>query len=188
MKIKSEKELYGEELKRVTSGFNADIFVWGEELISRKLIIYPKKLKDVIGYEEVKENLEPCGLVLIDTRKLNFLNCTSTMIDTINGNVYMPEAGFNSSWKLLKNSVSKGIRIANETAGSPIENPEEIIVFDNLQRSGSTPTIVNDVIKYKARELTKEERYRYSRKQSLLDNPRMLYFYESSGEYYHDRD
>ena len=43
MKIKSEKELYGEELKRVTSGFNADIFVWGEELISRKLIIYPKK-------------------------------------------------------------------------------------------------------------------------------------------------
>ena len=63
MNIKSEKEFYGEELKRVALRFNADIFVWGEELISRKLIIYPKKLKDVIGYEEVKENLEPCGLV-----------------------------------------------------------------------------------------------------------------------------
>jgi hypothetical protein len=88
----------------------------------------------------------------------------------------------------LKNSVRKGIRIANENEGSPIEKPEEIIVFYNLQRAGSTPTIVNDIIKYEARELTKEERYRDSRKQSLLDNPRMLYFYESSGRYYHDRD
>lgn len=88
----------------------------------------------------------------------------------------------------MKNSVRKGIRIANENEGSPIENPEEIIVIDNLQRAGSTPTIVNDIIKYEARELTKEERYRDSRKQSLLDNPRMLYFYESSGRYYHDRD
>lgn len=88
----------------------------------------------------------------------------------------------------MKNSVRKGIRIANENEGSPIEKPEEIIVFDNLQRAGSTPTIVNDIIKYEARELTKEERHRDSRKQSLLDNPRMLYFYESSGRYYHDRD
>lgn len=98
MNIKSEKEFYGEELKRVALRFNADIFVWGEEQISRKLIIYPKKLKDVIGYEEVKEKLEPCGLVLIDTRKQDFLHCTSAMVDTIKGNVYMSEAGFNSSW------------------------------------------------------------------------------------------
>ena len=98
MNIKSEKKFYGEELKRVALRFNADIFVWGEELINRKLIIYPKKLKDVIGYEEVKENLEPCGLVLIDTRKQDFLHCTSAMVDTIKGNVYMSEAGFNSSW------------------------------------------------------------------------------------------
>ncbi len=188
MNIESEKEFYEEELKRVASRFDADSFVWGEELINRKLIIYPKKLKDIMGYEEVKENLEPCGIVLIDTRKQDFLHCTSAMIDTISGNVYMSEAGFNSSWKFLKNSVSRGIRIANENEGSPIEKPEEIIVFDNLQRTGSTPVIVNDSIKYEARELTKEERYRDSRKQSLLDNPRMLYFYEYGGRYYHDRD
>ncbi len=188
MNIKSEKEFYKDELKRVALRFNADIFIWGEELINRKLIIYPKKLKNVIGYEEVKENLKPCGLVLIDTRKQEFLHCTLVTIDTKDGNVYMSEAGFNSSWKILKNSVSKGIRIANENEGSPIENPEEIIVFDNLQRVGSTLIIVNDVIKYEARELTEEERYRNSRKQSLLDNPRMLYFYEGGGRYYHDRD
>ena len=57
----------------------------------------------------------------------------------------------------MKNSVRKGIRIANENEGSPIEKPEEIIVFDNLQRAGSTPTIVKDIIKYEARELTKKK-------------------------------
>lgn len=57
-----------------------------------------------------------------------------------------------------------------------------------IYREQEAPTIVNDIIKYEAREPTKEERYRDSRKQSLLDNPRMLYFYESSGKYYHDRD
>ena len=31
---------------------------------------------------------------------------------------------------------------SNENESSPIENPEEIIVFDNLQRAGSTPTIL----------------------------------------------
>ena len=188
MNIKSEKEIYANELKRVALRFNADIFIWGEDLINKKIIIYPKKLKGIIGYDEVKENLEPCGVVLIDTRKQDFLHCTSAMVDGTNGNIYMSEAGFNSSWKLLKNSVRKGIRIANEKSGSPIEDPDEIIVFDNLQRVGSNPVLVNDVIKYEARELSDKERYRNSRKQSLLDNPRMLYFYDSSGRYYHDRD
>lgn len=188
MNIKSEKEIYANELKRVALRFNADIFIWGEDLINKKIIICPKKIKGIIGYDEVKENLEPCGVVLIDTRKQDFLHCTSAMVDGMNGNIYMSEAGFNSSWKLLKNSVRKGIRIANEKSGSPIENPDEIIVFDNLQRVGSNPVLVNDVIKYEARELSDKERYRNSRKQSLLDNPRMLYFYDSSGRYYHDRD
>lgn len=187
MNIKSEKEFYRDELEKVALRFNADIYVWGEELIDKKLVIYPKKLKGIIGYERIKRNLEPCGVVLIDTRKQDFLRCISAMVDVTNGNVYLPEASFNSAWKVLKNSVNKGIRIANENAGSPIESPEEIIVFDNLWRSGSTPVIINDEVKYKAKELTSEEKYRDSRKQSLLDNLQMLYFYDRVGRYFYDR-
>lgn len=107
MNIKSEKEFYANELKRVALRFNADIFIWGEELINKRLIIYPKKLKGIMGYDEVKENLEPCGIVLINTRKQNFLHCTSAMVNVMNGNIYISEAGFNSSWKLLKKHFMK---------------------------------------------------------------------------------
>lgn len=50
-----------------------------------------------------------------------------------------------------------------------------------------TPVIINDEVKYKAKELTSEEKYRDSRKQSLLDNLQMLYFYDRVGRYFHDR-
>lgn len=107
MNIKSEKEFYRDELEKVALRFDADIYVWGEELIDKKLVIYPKKLKGIIGYERIKRNLEPCGVVLIDTRKQDFLRCISAMVDVTNGNVYLPEASFNSAWKVLKNGYRR---------------------------------------------------------------------------------
>lgn len=189
MNIKSEKESYANELKQKALRFNADIFVWGEELIDKKVILYPKKLKDMEEYDLIKEQLEPCGIVLIDTRKSDFLYCTSATINTENGYVYFPEGNFNSAWKFLKNSIAKGIRIAEEQTGtSPISKPEDVLVFDYLMRQGSTPVIENDVIKYVAREMTDEEKYKNSRKQSLMDNPKMLYFYSDNSRYYHDKE
>lgn len=189
MNIKSEKEFYANELKQKVLRFNADIFVWGEELIYKKVILYPKKLKDIEEYDLIKEQLEPCGIVLIDTRKNDFLYCTSATVNTENGYVYFPEGNFNSAWKFLKNSIVKGIRIAEEQTGtSPISKPEDVLVFDYLMRQGSTPVIENDVIKYAAREMTEEEKHKNSRKQSLMDNPKMLYFYSDNSGYYHDKD
>ena len=188
MKIKSEKACYSDELQRIAVRFNADYFVWGEELIDKKLIIYPKKLKGIIGYEEIQNHLEPCGLVIIDTRKQKFPHCVSATVDVTNGNIYLSEAGFNSAWKLLKHSVCKGIKIANENDGSPIQQPEEIVVLDHLQRTGSIPVLVDNTIRYEEKKLTQEERYRNSRKQSLLDNPKMLYFYGNNDRYFHDKD
>ena len=136
MNIKSEKKFYANELKQKALRFNADIFVWGEELIDKKVILYPKKLKDVEEYNLIREQLEPCGIVLIDTRKSDFLYCTSATINTENGYVYFPEGSFNSAWEVLKN----------------------------------------------------EEKHKNSRKQSLLDNPKMLYFYSDNSGYYHDKN
>ena len=62
------------------------------------------------------------------------------------------------------------------------------MVFDYLMRQGSTPVIENDVIKYVAREMTEEEKHKNSRKQSLMDNPKMLYFYSDNSRYYHDKE
>jgi hypothetical protein len=82
-----------------------------------------------------------------------------------------------------------GIRIAQqEDEPCPVQNPEEIVVLDYLIREGSYPVIEDDVLKYQHRELTNEEKQLYGRRQSLLDNPRMLYYFSETGRYYHDKD
>jgi ssDNA-binding Zn-finger/Zn-ribbon topoisomerase 1 len=189
MNINSEKEMYGSRLHEEVANFNAEYFVWGEELIDKKLILYSKKLKQIPGYDEIKDVLEPCGLVIVNVSKKKYLHCTSAMLDTERGNLYMSEANFNSIWGYLKRSVGLGIRIAQQEGEScPVQNPEEIVVLDYLVREGSHPVIEDNVIKYQHRELTNEEKQLYGRRQSLLDNPRMLYYFSETGRYYHDKD
>ena len=189
MNLASEKEFYSNRLEEVAMRVNAEYFLWGEDLIDRKLILYAKKLKQVEGYDNVRDALEPCGLVITNFRKEHFLCCVTATLDTERGNVYFTEAAFNSAWKHLKKSVMLGIRIAG-AKGIPcdITKPEDIVVLDNLFRNGSTPYIKNDVIRYQGRQLTEEERRDHSRRQSLLDNPKMNFYYAEDGRYFHDKD
>ena len=73
MKIKSEKACYSDELQRIALRFNAEYFVWGEELIDKKLIIYPKKLKGITVYEAIQDHLEPCGFVTSTVAEISSL-------------------------------------------------------------------------------------------------------------------
>lgn len=41
--VNSEKEFYSYELSNLKDRYSFDIFVWGEELANKKLIVYPKK-------------------------------------------------------------------------------------------------------------------------------------------------
>jgi hypothetical protein len=189
MNTNSEKEMYGPHLFEEVPNFNAEYFVWGEELFDKKLILYPKKLKHVSGYDEVKDALEPCGLVIVNPGKKNYLRCTSAMLDTEQGNVYLAEPNFNSIWSSLKRSIGVGILIAQqEDKPCPVKKPEEIVVLDNLGREGSDLVIEDDGLKYKHRNLTIEEKKLYGKRQSLLDNPRMFYFFSETGRYYHDKE
>jgi hypothetical protein len=189
MNTNSEKEMYGSHLHEEVPNFDAEYFVWGEELYDKKLILYSGKLKMIPEYEDIKEALAPCGLVLVNVNKINYLRCTSAMLDTERGNLYMTEANFNGVWGKLKRSVKLGIRIAQqEGRPCPIKKPEEIVVLDHLVRDGSDPVIENNVIQYHQREQTEEEKQIYGRRQSLLDNPRMLYFFSETGMYYHDKE
>lgn len=186
--IKSEKELYKDVFDTVSQRFSADRFVWGEDLIDKKMMIYPKKLKDISEYQSIKEQLEPCGIVLVDPRKKEFLRCISATINTDINCVYLTEAVFNGIWKSLRDSIERGIRYAKENSIETIKCPEDILDFKCLVRSGSVPTLKNYVITYQAKPLTEDERHRTSRKQSLLDNVRMLYFYAEDGRFFHDKE
>jgi hypothetical protein len=189
MNTNSEKEMYGSHLYEEVPNFDAEYFVWGEELYDKKMILYSGKLKMIPEYEDIKGALAPCGLVLVNVNKINYLRGTSAMLDIERGNLYMTEANFNGVWGKLKRSVKLGIRIAQqEGRPCPIKKPEEIVVLDYLVRDGSNPVIENNVIQYHQREQTEEEKQIYGRRQSLLDNPRMLYFFSETGMYYHDKD
>jgi hypothetical protein len=57
-----------------------------------------------------------------------------------------------------------------------------------LNKEGSRAVIEGNTIVYKQIGLTEEEKRQYGRKQSLLDDPKMFYFYSENGEYYHDKE
>jgi hypothetical protein len=189
MNINSEKEMYGSELFEEVPNFNAEYFVWGEELVDKKLFIYSGKLKNVPRYAEIKELLEPCGLVIVNVHRKRILRCTSAILDTESGNIYLTEANFNNTWRELKRSVELGICLARqENTLVPVQNPEDIVVLDFLVKEGRSTCIEGDVIKHRSRELTEEEKIQHGRKQSLIDNHKMLYYYSDNGKYYHDKD
>lgn len=188
MNIKSEKVIYAKEFSDESHKFETGIFIWGEDLIDKKLILFPKKLKLIDRYEDIRDNLRQCAVVIIDKNKEKYFHFILTSTDTVTGNVYFSITQFNSMWKNLRNSVNVGIQLANEIESSPIKVPEDILVFDQIKRIGSTPVIKNYRLEYKQRELTEEERFKNARKQSLFDNQKMIYFYSDDSKYYHDKD
>lgn len=189
MNLISEKEFYSSYWEEAAMQFHEECFVWGEELYDKKLIIYPKKLKQVENYMEVKGRLELCKIVVVNLRKSNFLSCIPAMFDTGSDNVYLTEANFNSIWKRLKSSVNLGIRLAKERGEQcNIMQAEDIVNLDNLSRDSSIPMIKDDMIQYQSKELTEEERNLHSRRQSLLDNPKMSFYYGADDRYYHDKE
>ncbi len=193
MSTKSEKELYGQRLGDLAAkGPNVEVFVWGEDLADKKLIPYPGKFKRTKTYQKAAGGWIRCGLVLVDIGYAGFLRCIPAKLDQVSGNVYIAEANFNLAWRTFRKSVLTGMRIAKEreetTGVNAALKPEDIVVLGYLEQGGNLPYISGGKIKYKKKELTDEERYKNSRKQSLLDNQKMLYFYSDTGEYIHDRE
>lgn len=184
--VNSEKEFYSYELSMIARNYQDYTFIWGEELIDKKLIVYSGLLKNIEGYSYLKHKLNMCVVVWIN-KTIKYM---VAVLDEETENIYFSEEMFNNAWNYLRNSVSVGIRMAKEKNMPVISKPEDIVVLNNIEREGSIAVIDRKTykIKYVHKKLTEEERYKNSRKQSLLDNPKMFYFYSDKGKYFHDRD
>ncbi len=164
--------------------------LWGADFVGRKLVLYPDKLKAVQGYENFRENLRPCKIVLLrDSGKKDCIRMVPANLDVETGSVYLPEAAFGSVWRQLEAGIREGL-LASAKRGIPCaeKKPEDVVDLSNLRRENSTPYIKGNEICYRARELTPEERRLRGRKQSLLDNPRMNYYYSLRGGWVHDKE
>ena len=188
MNTKSEKSIYENKLQMKAVRFCTDIFVWGEDLTDKKLIIYPQKVKCIDDYISKKDRLKACGVVLINPEDSDPVHLVTATVDIESGDLYVHESGFNPMWKYLRNSINAGIKMSWENTGKcAIAEPEEIVVSDYIQRPGLSAVLRNGVLEYEKRELTAEEKNKISRKQSLIDNAKMLYYYSDKSQYYHDK-
>lgn len=137
MNTKSEKNIYENKLQMKAVRFCTDIFVWGEDLTDKKLIIYPQKLKYIDDYISKKDRLKACGVVLIDPEDSDPVHLVTATVDIESGDLYVHESGFNPMWKYLRNSINAGIKMSWENTGKcAIAEPEEVVVSDYIQRPG----------------------------------------------------
>lgn len=189
MEIRSEKERYYSEFIDITRDLPYDDFLWGEELIDMRIVVYPKKIKDIPGYEEIKNYLINCGLIVMDFAKLEYMRFTSTRLDTKNKRVYICENVFNSCWQDLKKSVGLGIRLAKEKDENiVVDTEDEIVDLSYLSSNRRVAYIENDRILYRGIEISDEEKRKLGRRQSLLDNAKMKFYFSTDGGYVHDKN
>lgn len=189
MEVTSEKVFYEREVKEQARRLDVDILLWGEELYDKKIVIYPKKITAINGYEKIKNHLVDAALVYFDFKKEKYIKLSIIRYDDTKKVLYLSEENFNGIWRYLQSSVDLGIRIQkrrqNEIA---IKTPDDIVDLSFLHRTGSEAVIKNGQLTYIAKEIPQSEKEHLSRKQSLLDNEKYLYFYDEDDTIYHDKD
>ena len=57
MNVKSEKVFYEKEVNEALATVDAECILWGEDLYDMKVVLYPKKIALIPGYEEKKMTL-----------------------------------------------------------------------------------------------------------------------------------
>lgn len=189
MEVTSEKVFYEREVKEQARRLDIDILLWGEELYDKKIVIYPKKISAISGYEDIKKDLVDAALVYFDFKKEKYMKLSIIRYDEAKKVLYVSEENFNGIWRYLRNSVDLGIRIQKKRKNEiAITTPDDIVDLSFLHRTGSEAVIENGQLTYIAKEIPQSEKELLGRKQSLLDNAKYLYFYDEDDNIYHDKD
>lgn len=189
MEVRSEKVFYEKDVNEALMTVDAECILWGEDLYDAKIVLYPKKISEISGYEDIKKRLVNAALVYFDFTKEQFIKSSVVRLDGERNVIYIAEGNFNAIWKFLARSVDLGIQIQRENGVEvPIEKADDMINLALLQRKGSEAVIRKGQLTYVAREVPEEERRAQSKKQSLLDNQRNKYFFAETGNTYHDKD
>lgn len=188
MFIQSEKAYYRDEFRRISSKYNTSQFLWGEDLLDKKLMVYTGKFKKIPDYDLLSEELMDSRLIIVCPRKEQALKGIPCRFAPLTDSIYISEDDFNRNWKLLKSSVKLGMKMI-ERSGTEcsVHSPDDLVVFVNLMRKSSEPYLENDRIAYKPRKKSEEEMRLERRRQSALDNLDFLYFYSKEGGAFHDR-
>ena len=128
MELKSEKVFYEREVNEALMDADCECILWGEDFYDMKIVLYPKKISAIPGYEDIKKSLVNAALVYFDFSSENYIKSSIVRFDWDRQVVYIAEGNFNAIWKFFQKSVDLGIRIQKENGNVvPVEQKEDIV-------------------------------------------------------------
>lgn len=188
MNVLSEKERYTPEFLDFSEGKPYDMYLWGEELIDKTIVVYKGKIKDIPDYNSFKDYLINSAIVVMDFSKKDYMRFTSTRFNPASNCIYITDAVFDSCWHALKKSVRLGIQLANDKGESiEIVDGNEIVDLTYLKTVRKNAFINKDKICFEGIEISEEEKRLQSRRQSLLAKVENKYYFSSVSGYVHDK-
>ena len=104
-----------------------ECILWGEDFYDMKIVLYPKKISAIPGYEDIKKSLVNAAFVYFDFSSENYIKSSIVRFDWDRQVVYIAEGNFNAIWKFFQKSVDLGIRIQKENGNEvPADQIEDI--------------------------------------------------------------
>lgn len=189
--INSEKKLYTEDYYILKMNYDTDMYLWGEDLLSKTLVIYNNgEIDDQLEFLSLIGGWEECVVIVVNPKKGKPLKGIECIISLETNQVFLSEEQFNSNWSLLKKSIefeNNGDMVWNHEP-QLLNSSKDILDLSRLERNSSIAFVEKDKIVYKAKVIPKEEIRKTALKQRILEKQNNLFFYEKDGETVHDKD
>lgn len=166
----SEKELYRTQAEWALTHTRYPDVIWAEDLFDITIVPYQGSIRKLPHYADMKDRLELYGLIVVmhTIQEVRILECRA---DVEKNRLYIVEGIFRKFWKEIRKSIANamaehGLRVNPgacldlEFMPDPKEKQKKIQPVDTWTR----------------------------RKQSLLDDPKNLFYYGGEDGLIHDRD
>lgn len=166
----SEKELYKTQAEWALTHTRYPDVIWAEDLFDITVVPYQGSIRKLPHYADMKDRLELYGLIVVmhTIQEVRILECRA---DVAGNRLYITEEVWKKFWKEIRKSIASAMR----EHGLPV-NPGTCL---DLQFTSSP--------KVKQKKIQPVDIWT-RRKQSLLDDPRNLFYYGGANGVIHDRD
>lgn len=166
----SEKKLYETQAEWALNHTRYPDVIWAEDLFDITIVPYQGSIRKLPHYADMKDRLELYGLIVVmhTIQEVRILECRA---DVAGNRLYITEEVFRKFWKEIRKSIASAMK----EHGLPV-NPGTCL---DMQFTSSP--------KVKQKKIQPVDIWT-RRKQSLLDDPRNLFYYGGANGVIHDRD
>ncbi len=96
---------YEKEVNEALMNADCECILRGEDFYDMKIVLYPKKISAIPGYEDIKKSLVNAALVYFDFSSENYIKSSIVRFDWDRQVVYIAEGNFNAIWNFFKRAL-----------------------------------------------------------------------------------